>query len=67
MATPEALDKLRQALDAHEKKLAEVKQTKTGRNAIVGAQKKRISLIQDLIVECERRIADLKDGSQQMA
>ncbi len=67
MAIPEALDKLRQALDAHEKKLAEIQQTKTGRNAIVGAQKKRIRLLQDLILECERRMADPKDGSQQMA
>lgn len=67
MATPEALDKLRQALDAHEKKLAEVKQTKTGRNAIVSAQKKRIGLIQHLILECERSMADLEDGTQRMA
>jgi len=67
LASPEALDKLRQALDAHEKKLAEVQQIKTGRNAIVGAQKKRINLIQHLILECERRIADLLDGTQRMA
>jgi LPS O-antigen subunit length determinant protein (WzzB/FepE family) len=55
LATPDALDKLRQALDAHEKRLAEVLQSKPGRNALVGAQKQRITLIQQLIVDCERR------------
>jgi hypothetical protein len=41
---------LHQALDAHEKKLANLQQQhKTGRNALVTAQKKRIGFLQDLI------------------
>ncbi len=54
LATAEALEKLRQALDAHEKKLTEILQSKTGRSALVGAQKKRIRFIQELIIDCER-------------
>jgi len=49
LRTPEALDKLHQALEAHEKRLEEMKRHKTGRNALVGAQKKRINFIQELL------------------
>ena len=42
----------RQALTAHERRLAEAQQHKTGRSALVGAQKKQISFIEDLIVQC---------------
>ena len=56
VATVDALDKLRLALDAHKKSLEEIQQHKTGRSALVGAQKKRISLIQKLIIECEQRM-----------
>ena len=55
LATSEALDKLQQALIAHEKRLEKAKQHKTGRNALVGAQKKRISFIQELLATCEQR------------
>jgi len=55
LGTVDALGKLRQALDAHEKRLEEAKQHKTGRNALVGAQKKRISFIQELLAVCEQR------------
>jgi len=55
LATSEALDKLQQALIAHEKRLEEAKQHKTGRNALVGAQKKRIRFIQELLATCEQR------------
>jgi integrase len=54
-ASASALDKLRQALAAHEKQLAEVVPHKTGRNALVGAQRKRIKFIQGLINDCEQR------------
>ena len=60
IATGEALDKLRQALDAHEKRLAEAQQHKTGRSALVGAQRKRIRFIQELITDCEQH----RDGSR---
>ena len=57
-ATPSALEKLRQALDAHEKRLVEAQQTKMGRNALVSAQKKRIALLQKLVADGEwRRMA----------
>ncbi|MBO0782597.1 MAG: site-specific integrase, partial [Ktedonobacteraceae bacterium] len=56
MGTHEALDKLQQALLAHQTRLAEVQQSKTGRSALVGAQKKRISLLGALIVDCEHRL-----------
>ncbi len=62
LATADALDKLRQALDAHQKKLAEVQKNKTGRNALVGGQKKRISLIQKLIADCEQTIDEQQSG-----
>ena len=55
LATSETLDKLQQALIAHEKRLEEAKQHKTGRSALVGAQKKRISFIQELLAACEQR------------
>ena len=62
VATVDALDKLRLALDAHKKKLEEIQQHKTGRSALVGAQKKRISLIQKLIIEGEQRARQLSGG-----
>src|SRR5437763_914649 len=49
LGTPEAVDKLQQALEAHEKRLEEIKQYKTGRSALVGAQRKRINFIQELL------------------
>lgn len=55
LATVEALDTLRQALAAHEKRLAQMQQQKAGRNALVGAQRKRITFIQKLITDCERQ------------
>ena len=55
LATSEALDKLQQALIAHEKRLEEAKQHKTGRSALVGAQKKRIKFIQELLATCAQR------------
>jgi len=55
LGTPEALDKLHQALEAHEKRFEEMKQHKTGRSALVGAQKKRIRFIQELLAACEQR------------
>jgi integrase len=63
LATPEALGKLRQALDAHEKNLAEMQQRhKTGRNALVAAQKKRITFIQDLVAGVAQRRHEQKGG-----
>jgi len=62
LATASALEKVHQALDAHEKKLADMQQHKTGRNALVNAQKKRIRLIQDLISRCEQRQSKREDG-----
>ena len=62
VATVDALDKLRLALDAHKKSLEEIQQRKTGRSALVGAQKKRISLIQKLIIEGEQRARQLSGG-----
>jgi hypothetical protein len=50
----DALDKLRQALNTHRQQLAEAQRRKTGRSALVGAQKKRISFIEELLVHCER-------------
>jgi integrase len=55
LATSETLDKLQQALIAHEKRLEEAKQHKTGRSALVGAQKKRIRFIQELLAACAQR------------
>jgi hypothetical protein len=54
LATPLALEKLRQALTAHEQRLAEAQRHKTGRNALVGAQKKRIRFVQELVARSER-------------
>jgi hypothetical protein len=56
LGTVEALDKLRQALVAHERRLAEGVLHKTGRNALVRAQKKRVSFIHNLIMVCEQHL-----------
>ncbi len=61
--TSAALDKLQQALAAHERRLAEVVPHKTGRSALVGAQKKRVSFIQDLITICEQRLRGRQNES----
>ncbi len=54
LATTEAMEILHQALAAHEKKLMEVRQHhKTGRNALVSAQKKKVEFIQSLITGSE--------------
>ena len=55
LGTLEALEKLQQALDAHEKRLEETQQHKTGRSALVGAQKKRIRFIRELITAGAQR------------
>jgi integrase len=63
LAEAPAVEKLHQALDAHQKKLTEMQQQhKTGRNALVNAQKKRIKFIQDLIAGCRRRQREQKGG-----
>jgi len=62
--TADALEKLRRALSAHEKKLAEIQPQKTGRSALVGAQKKRVDLLQRLIAVCERRMQKLEEGKR---
>lgn len=62
LGTLDARDKLRQALEAHQKRLAEVQQSKSGRSALVGAQKKRISLLEALIVDCEHRLHGQQDA-----
>lgn len=49
LGTVEAFDQLRQALHAHEKTLAKIQQSKTGRNALVSAQRKRVRYIQQLL------------------
>jgi integrase len=56
LGTAEALEKLQQALDAHVRRLTEAQQSKTGRNALVGAQKKCVKLLQDLVADCEQRM-----------
>ena len=66
VGTADALEKLRQALSAHEKKLAEIRQQKTGRSALVGAQKKRVNLLQRLIPACERRMQKLQEGARHL-
>jgi hypothetical protein len=63
LATAEALDKLRQALVAHEKRLVEAQQHKTGRSALVGAQRKRITFIQGLIADCEQQMDGRQPGT----
>ena len=55
LATPEVVDKLLQALIAHEKRHEEAKQHRTGRSALVGAQKQRIRFIQELLAACAQR------------
>jgi hypothetical protein len=65
--TPDVLEKLRQACSAHEKKLAEIQQQKTGRSALVGAQKKRVNLLQRLIAVCERRVQNLQEGERYLS
>jgi integrase len=56
LGTREALDILQQALVAHQARLDFVQQSKDGRSALVGAQKKRISLLEALIVDCQFRL-----------
>jgi hypothetical protein len=58
LGTHDALDKLRQALQAHEQRLIEAQQHKTGRSALVAAQKKRVSLIRAMITGCEQRLSE---------
>jgi hypothetical protein len=59
LGTPLALEKLQQAKVAHEQKLADLQQqNKTGRNALVTAQRKRIKLIGDLIADCEQHLRE---------
>lgn len=54
---------LHQALTSHEKKLAEVRQRyKTGRNALVSAQKKKVEFLQRLIAGSEQRRDGLNGG-----
>jgi hypothetical protein len=62
LATTEALEKLRQALAAHEQNLMDMQQHKTGRSALVTAQKKQIKFIQDLIVDGEQCQQEQKGG-----
>jgi len=62
LATGDALDTLRQALAAHEKQLEEAMQHKTGRSAVVGAQKKRVRFIQELLAGCERKRHEQESG-----
>jgi integrase len=64
LGTHDALDKLRRALSVHQERLAEVQQSKTGRSALVGAQKKRISLLEALIVDCEHRLHKQQNESE---
>ena len=56
LGTPLALEKLQQALSAHKQRLTGLQQQdKTGRNALVTAQRKRIEFLEDLIaggVQC---------------
>lgn len=62
-ATPESLEKLSLAKEAHEKQLTSMQQQhKTGRNALVSAQKKRIEFIRDLIARCELRRQQQETG-----
>lgn len=62
LATTDAMDVLRQALSAHEQRVAEAKlQRKTGRNALVGGVKKRIGYLRELIDEGERRNAQRQE------
>jgi len=65
--TADALETLHQALSAHEKKLAEIQRHKTGRSALLGAQKKRVSLLQRLVSECERQGEKGQGDKQQVS
>ncbi len=62
IATTEALEKLQQALAAHQQRLTEALQRKTGRSALVTAQRKRIYLLQKFIAECEQRMNIQQSG-----
>ena len=62
LGTPEAVDKLHQALEAHEKRLEEMKQTKGGRNALVGAQRKRVNFIQELLAASSLYRQEQREG-----
>jgi hypothetical protein len=62
LATSEALDTLRQALAAHEKRLEEAMLHKTGRSAVVGALKKRVRFIRELLADGERRRQEQEGG-----
>lgn len=63
LGTSLALEKLRQALKALEQKLTSLQQQdKTGRNALVTAQRKRIKLIEDLIAGGRRCLDERKGG-----
>ena len=54
LGTREARQKLHQAVDAHQTRLSELQQQhKTGRNALVNAQRKRIVFLQKLLGEEE--------------
>ncbi len=62
LATADAIDLLRQALSAHEYRLADAKsQHKTGRNALIGGLKKRIGYIRELIDDGERHHSKLQE------
>lgn len=56
IGTRDALEKLQQALAAHQQRLTEALQRKTGRSALVTAQRKRIHLLEKYIAECEQRM-----------
>jgi integrase len=58
VGTRDAFEKLQRALEAHQARLVEVQQAKTGRSALVGAQKKRIRLLEALLVDCEHRLRE---------
>ena len=64
LGTWEALEKLQQALAMHEQTLAEIQQSKTGRSALVSARKKRIVLLQRLIVNCKERLGGTEQDEQ---
>jgi len=64
LATPDALMKLQQALEAHEKRLDSIQQSKSGRNALVAAQRKRIKCIQEFIIACEQGMRGQQIGNE---
>jgi integrase len=55
--TDEALSILRQALEATQRQFAENDPSKTGRNALVRAQKKRMSMLKAFIANSEGRLS----------